>query len=212
MVRLWITTKQTPPHPSEPGIFHVSCIVWGKCQYRTFAMQLKNTLVAGDIKWQMEWQQKCQGIASGLLAATVDWNLWKIRQICVIFFFFFNRLCLRTDQQKCFFFSPPPQAVRHGGTRLRADLWNHAGGWGLHRRTGAGEEVYHTLHIVQGAAVQTGTSCHILTKPYWVALQSRMTDNMLFFVDFCDTEVPHESWFHRLGEAFFFFGCMHEYE
>lgn len=171
-----------------------------------------------------QWQQKCQCIARGLLAVKLMRNLWK-DNLCdrhIFMHFIYARLCVSQQINRnvalllfAYFCSlpPPQQAVRHGGTRLRVDLWNHAGGRGLHRRAGAGEEVHHTLHVVQGAAVQTGTSCHIWTESYQVPLQKGTTATCFFFFFFVwlegfwgisDTKVPHKELISPTGWSHFF--------
>lgn len=53
--------------------------------------------------------------------------------------------------------SPCTQALCDGRSRLRVDLWNHAGGGRIHRSPVVSQKVYYPLPAVQRASLQTGT-------------------------------------------------------
>lgn len=48
------------------------------------------------------------------------------------------------------------QALRHGGSRFWADLWNNAGGRRIHWSPVISQKVHHPLPVVQRASLQTG--------------------------------------------------------
>lgn len=54
-----------------------------------------------------------------------------------------------------------------GGARLRAHLWDHVGGWGLHRGSTFGQKIHHSLSALQGVALQTGSEVFMLYSLKW---------------------------------------------
>lgn len=158
-----------------------------------------------------EWQQKCQGIASGLLATKVDWNLWKMWHICVIFFWQVVSRYKSTEMFCFFFFSLLPHrpcAMVVPDFELICEIMLVAEGF-IDARVLARKFItlYTLCKELLSKQVHAAASWQSHIEPHFKAV--RLTACFFFLVRLeafwgkSDTEVPYKSWFHRLGAAFF---------